>query len=417
MNINENAKLTNEDIEKIVEVANDTSKEVEISIAKIKEEVEVNPEAELESGVATHSINESKPNFAVANGFNVSEKSIFDVESDGASSEDTAISFEAVRKADSDLSEEEVYTLLNAIDSYKKDKSINVYPLLPEKLQKTVKEIAMSNGMPAFRYGEIARYILEEFISTAGFEQAFVDIQSSLDEALNMPSVVDMYSEHMREVMEVKIPEMAEKIKDEAPEKAEMLLKIKEAFTQAYTFSFAKEKYESNAHLRKTVRRCNDRELKLAIRNFNARNKDTKFIMNDANELPAVLVDLLNTHPNEVKETSIKSNKEIPENYKKILDMNLTPEDVAKFSILLFNSCINLNANDIVEASYMYYMLKNIITLKHTTEAKTEFAAELINNICDTISFIRNKEAEFNAEHLDESQPRKKSGKKNSNKK
>ena len=418
INNEEKKILTDEELESVIQTAEKESENVEIDIRKIKEEIQVNPEAELEKDITTHNIGED-PNVAFVTGLTVSDKDIFSINEDGSASENTEISYEAVVKtsAGADLTEEEIYRLLNVIDSFRKDNTINVYPLLPEKIQKTVREIAISNGIPASKYGQIARYVLEEFISDAGFEQAFVDIQKSLDEALNIPSVVDMYSEHMREVMEVKIPEMSEKIKEEDPEKAEMLLKVKEAFTNAYTFSYAKEMYEANSRVRKTVRRCDNRELKLAIRNFNARNKDTKFIMNDANELPIVLVDILNTQPNAVKESCIKEGKEIPEKYKKILDMNLTPEDVAKFSIFLFNSCNTLNANAIIDASYMYYMLKNIITLKHTNEAKTEFAAELINNICDTISFIRNKEAEFYAEHMDESKPRKKPGKKNGNRK
>lgn len=420
INNNEEKKiLTDEELEAVINAAEEESKDVENDMRRIKEEVQVNPDAELEKATVTHGINEN-PDVAFATGLmEITDKDIFSIAEDEAPSEDTVISYEAITKtsAGSDLTEEEVYRLLNVIDSFRKDNTINVYPLLPEKIQKTVREIAMANGIPASRYGQIARYVLEEFISDAGFEQAFVDIQKSLDEALNIPSVVDMYSEHMREVMEVKIPEMSEKIREEDPEKADLLLKIKEVFTNAYTFSYAKEMYEANSRVRKTVRRCDDRELKLAIRNFNARNKDTKFIMNDANELPVVLVDILNTQPNAVKESCITEGKEIPERYQKIIDMNLTPEDIVKFSIFLFNSCNTLNANAIVDASYMYYMLKNIITLKHTNEAKTEFAAELINNICDTISFIRNKEAEFYAEHMDESKPRKKPGKKNSNRK
>ena len=50
--------------------------------------------------------------------------------------------------------------------------------------------------------------------------------------------------------------------------------------------------------------------------------------------------------------------------------------------------------------------MKNIIVLKHSNEAKTEFAAELISNICDTITFIRDKEAEFNAANMDKSKSR-----------
>jgi hypothetical protein len=56
----------------------------------------------------------------------------------------------------------------------------------------------------------------------------------------------------------------------------------------------------------------------------------------------------------------------------------------------------------------MYYLVRNIIALKHTKEAKTDFAVELINNICDTIVFIRDKEDEFNASNMHKSKSSKK---------
>ena len=58
---------------------------------------------------------------------------------------------------------------------------------------------------------------------------------------------------------------------------------------------------------------------------------------------------------------------------------------------------MNMDPGNILDAAYMYYALKNITMLNLTNETKTDFAAELINNICDIIEFIREKEAEFNA--------------------
>lgn len=415
--------LTDEELDAIVDAAEEASKDVEVDIRKIKEETKVDLEAELEYGTLLNDFSIGEGSYLSSDkkpDLDVSSESIFDIDGENTNTEkDEKITYQALANssAGSNLDDDEIYSLLNTIEAYRNDKTIDVYPMLPEKIRATIREVAISGGYTEKKYPEIARYVLEEFINDASYEQAFVDIQQSLDSALNIPSVVDLYSDHMREVMEVKIPEVSEKIKDEDPEKAEELLKIKEAFTNAYTFKYAREMYESNSRIRKTVRRCNDRELKLAIRNFNSRNKDTKFIMNDANEVAIVLTDILHIQPHIVEEAYKKNRVELPEDCKKIIDMNLMPDDIAKFSILIFSSCNTLNANDLIDASYMYYLLKNIVTLKHTTESKTKFAAELINNICDTILYIRNKEAEFYAEHMDESKPRKKPRKKDGSRK
>ena len=58
---------------------------------------------------------------------------------------------------------------------------------------------------------------------------------------------------------------------------------------------------------------------------------------------------------------------------------------------------MNMNPDNLEDAAYMYYSLKNITMLNLTNETKTAFASELINNICDVIQYIRDKEAEFNA--------------------
>jgi len=236
-------------------------------------------------------------------------------------------------------------------------------------------------------------------ISDAGVEQAFVDFEKSLNEALNMPSIVDMYTEHTRETMEVRIPEMIEKIKDIAPEKAETLQAVKDQFTKAYTLSETYKIYEANNQVRKAVRRY-ENEYKKSLYRLNYINQDSTFKFNDAMEMPVALTKVLITDPSlpAIEETALRT---------RLREMKINDVDIKKFCILIALTCAS-DSKELLNAAYTYYLIRNIITLKHTQEAKTDFAVELINNICDVIAFIRDKEAYLHATNLDKSEPAKK---------
>lgn len=386
--------LTDDQLDAIVTAATESN---DGKMINIKSSTEIELEAELESAIVTNiltgdtAITEGYVQKVIDNSGEIPEHSLIPkVESN----------------SDNPMSEEEMLTFIELISKYKNDRTYPVYKNMPESMKQTVREIAFKNRIPSTEWNHIAAMILEEFISDSKIDQAFVDLEKEIDKALEMPSVVDMYSEHTKNVMETYIPEMAEKIKDEFPDKSARLLAIRDAFTRSYTFSFAKESYDTNARVRKMIRRW-DREKDKVLDGFNYLNSKSNFKMNDVTQIPQILSDILINEPRQIIDMHKKSNEEVPERYQKIFDMRISTEDITKFCILICESCKNLNPDDILDAAYMYYMIKNIIVLKHTKEAKTEFAIELINNICDIISFIRNKEDEFN-----ESMDKSKSGKK-----
>ena len=396
--------LTDEELEAVVTTATDSD---DGKMMCIKNTTEINPDAELEPAFVTGTsvVNERKVVVMGegSNGQSSIEKAISEViDNGGIIPDDSPIK----PPEGSSMSEEEMLGFVTLISKYKKDKSYPVYKNMPESMKETVRQIAIANGIPATGWNQVACMILEEFINDSNIDEAFVDLEKEIDKALEMPSVVDLYSEHTKNVMETYIPEMADKIKDEFPDKAERLLAVKEAFTKSYTFSFAKESYDKNARVRKMIRRWG-REYKNVLDAFNYLNSKSNFKMNDCTQLPEVLAEVLINEPNMTAEMHIKSNEEVPERYQKLLDLDVSMKDIYQFCILICESCINMNPDDVIDASYMYYMVKNIIVLRHTQEAKTDFAIELINNICDTITFVRNKEDEFN-ESVDKS----KSGKK-----
>lgn len=393
-----NVYLTDEYINAISESMESARKEAidngAIDIEKIKEEVVANANAELEHEIVETNMNASDIVSSTVETMPVSNISLLDIGDTEA--EEKSVNERALEEAKDnyEMSDEEVGNMLEIFSRFRSDPSYPVYKNLPEVLKKMVRDMAFTYNIPSNQWNDIARMIVNEMLNDAKMKEALIDFEKSLDEALKMPSITDVYSEHTREVMEVRIPEMIEKIKDEEPEKAAMLDGVRQMFTKSYDFSLAREEYLKNTRLRKALRRY-DMEFKRTLDNFNFLNSKSKFRMNDVRELPEVLTkvlmedDLILTDEN-----GDKIDGDHP-----LFHMTFSDTDIKKFCILICKSCENMNPDDIVQASYMYYMMRNIIALKTSTEAKTPFAAELISNICETIAFIRDKEAEFNADH------------------
>lgn len=409
--------LTDKEMDSIVEASEAAQKETAenggIDMRVLKDSVQVDESATLEHDEKDIPIGSDNPIDLIAQTVETMPNSNLDIFEVGDQEKETEnVRARAIEEAkgNMDLSDEDAANLIDIMSKYQSDPNYPVYKNLPECMKDTIKQIAFQNQIPANKFNQIARMFIDEMISDAAVKEAFVDLETSLNKALNVPSISDVYSDHIREVMEKQIPETANRIREEAPEKAALLERIRDMFKKSYDFSLAMEEYESNTRLRKALRRY-DMELKRSLDAFNFKNQNTKFKMNDVRELPEVLTKILITDkPTEFYVYGEDGESVLDENHP-LLSMDITDVDIAKFCILITQSSASLNENNVAEASYMYYMMRNIISLKLANEAKTPFAAELISNICKTIAFIRDKEAEFNAEHMDESKHRKKSGK------
>ena len=418
-NVQSKNALTDEQLDSIVKVAEE-SRNKENDMLDLKDSVKVDESADLESNIESiaEKVDPSKP----VDLSSTEEKALYD---DGVITGDleTALmdtdtdipSNDAIKQA-FEVSDDDAFKIIDIVNNIRKTPNYPVYKNLPLPVKEMVHDIAESNGLPISKYEEIARLVMSEFMNTAEVEEALIDFDKAMSEALKIPHVIDIYTDHYKNIMEKNIPEMIENIKDTEPEKAEMLRKVQEIFKWSYTFSFAKKAYEENGRVRKAVRRY-DLEFKRCLENFNFRNTPTQFKMNDAMELPIVLNQILCEDPANIIYMHTKDGMEPPEFYNNINKLGVSDIDIQKFCILICKSCDTLNPHDTIDAAYMYYLIKNIVVLKHTQEAKTDFAAELINNICDTIAFIRNKEAEFYAANLDKPKQKQKRNMHNSVKK
>lgn len=423
--------LTDTQIDEIVKSAENSAAEfVEngaIDMREIKDSVSVNVNADLipaeaiigDSGLVEASTGKDSADydelddidkiFASYDPLTDDDANLFNIENGYDLTKDERVIDNAVNSAKESFSldDEAALQLMTVLANMRKDKNYPVFKNLPKELQDTVRRLAMESGMDPRNLNEVSRMLMNEFLNQAGVDQSLIDLEKALNEALKIPSVMDMYSEHIRYIMEEKIPEVVEEIKDTDPDKADLLNEVKKNFRYSYDFSFARSCYLADSKLRKAIRR-NGVEFKRSVDLFNYQNEKSNFKMNDATHVPVVLTELFISGPYRDAGVYLEAGEPVPEDIQKWIDMNITVTDIEKFCILIFRSCRSFDPTEVTGASYMYYLVRNIIALRHTNEAKTDFAAELINNICNTITFIRDKESEFNASNMDKPKSAKK---------
>lgn len=308
-----------------------------------------------------------------------SEKSIFEL--DGVKDENDATfrnSFISNAKVIHNMSDEDAIYMLDLLTLYRKDKTINIYAKLPESVKSQVKQICMSANVPLSNANMVAKMMMDQMIEETAADQTFIDFEKSLDAAMKIPSLIDVYEEHVNETMEEKIPAMANAIKNENPEKAKMLMDIGERYTWAKTYSYMRDKYEELARIRKYVRKQYG-DVQKRAENVNYMNRDSSFRMPDATILYPILIKKIANDP----------------------DNDIDEVGVQKFLTLLFSTIEDMDAHNLLDAAYIYYVTKNISMLSYVDEDSSKsadsFSVELISNIKALIYYLTMKEEEFNA--------------------
>ena len=244
--------LTDAEIDDIAKAASEADTG---TMTDLKETVEVDPDAELEQGEAEIN-SETNEIEAIAKTVDRDLKiDLFDAADPETISKAAEEKMLSNIQTGMDLDENEAFDFIKVINDIRAGKIIpNLYNVLPKKIQDTINKLMLESKIPVQHRNEVSKLILNEFINSTEVEAAYVDFEKALNETLQIPCMVDMYGEHTREVMEKNIPEMIEKIKEEQPEKASMLEKVKEGYTKSYTLELVKAAYESSSSMRKTVR-------------------------------------------------------------------------------------------------------------------------------------------------------------------
>lgn len=263
-----------------------------------------------------------------------------------------------------DLSDTEVVEFMKIISQYKNNKEMNVYKELPDAVKQKIKMLAGTNVKPN-QLNQFSKLILDEFCTELEMDQEYNDLMSSIEKEFNIPSIVDMYSEHVRETMEDNLISIADKIESEDPEKAKALREVSKAFTESYTYDSLIDSYDYSRQIRKALK--HPESLKRCCDNFDFITKGkSKFTLQNP-------INAFNTLRNVF-----------------LFDDNITEEDIAKFIILFCKTCeYRINVRGLADIAYMYYFVRNITSIDFSSENKTEFTNTIISNVVKVIDFIK----------------------------
>jgi len=276
------------------------------------------------------------------------------------------------------LSDQDAAKLLDAIMAYKKDKTVDVYSLMPMSVKSQILKLCADNGIPATQHGKVAREMATQFIMEASHDKTFIDFEKALEKAMKIPSLTDMYNDHLNETMDKRLPAMADAIEATDPEKAKMLRGVGHAFELSMTFKDLFAFYNENSRIRKLVRRDFKNVQKFADE-VNYINQENEFNMPDATKIANILVRVFES------------------------DEELDLTDVMKFLTLVFSHITYTYGKiegtkdaQLIRNAYVYYLLKNMVMLSYSDEkSKSSFSSELINNMKVVMYYIRAKEEEF----------------------
>lgn len=234
------------------------------------------------------------------------------------------------------LTNEETEQFTSVILRRLQGEKFSIYKELPMKIKNIVRSMCGSNNINQLQ--ACSEIVVDQFISELKIEQEFVDFQDSLKKEIGGLDMMNIYDEYQKETMG-KLLEKADEIEASEPEKAKTLREIYDAFEDSYNFTTMVKAIHENW---KEARRL-DKEIKKYDRycvEFNYKYKNSKFKINDIT-LVAHSLD------------------------RALKDYSVSISEIKKFVVLFCRITRNMSPDNIVEHSYMYYTIKNILALDY----------------------------------------------------
>jgi len=264
------------------------------------------------------------------------------------------------------LSDEEAMKVFDIISRYKAGEKFNIYHELPEKIQNIVRGL---NGYNMATINATARDLLNHFINEMESDKAFVDLQVSISNELKQINISQMYNDELKQNMEVELPKKADELEAAGEiEKANTLRAISETFIDSYTLKTVLHELNNNQSIRKKIRKDLSR-YKRFVNEFNYKYLKSKFKIKDIKLLEKVLPKVLKNE-------------------------GITVDDVKKFIIVICKVTKNMSPENIIEHTFMYYTIQNLLMLQYVDLDVSEFGKQIYDNVVQAIKLM--KEVETN---------------------
>lgn len=264
-------------------------------------------------------------------------------------------------------SKDDIIQVINIAKRYKDGEDFSIFGAMPDNLKKIIR--LQAGTLNKSDINLCAKMLIEEFcteVFSVTMEKECIDFNAAIKEALSIPDITTLYTEHIKEKMEVDLINKADALQEEFPNAAKVLRDCSAAFTDSHTFSKMREAIKGK--VKRKLYKDNDFYNRYC-NEFNTKNEKSKFKINDIFEVGRVL--------------SLLSPV-----------IGIDDEDIKMFVILLCKTCSNMDSNNTADGIFMYYSIRNILNMEHhdllspISKKPDGFDADVISNIQSLIKDI-----------------------------
>lgn len=276
--------------------------------------------------------------------------------------------------SETELSSETIRALLQIVNKKMNNDDFNVYKEFPQEIQKMIDKYMTNMQIPAFstegrRFRNmICDELISEFISNISLNRVQTDFNKEIETLFSKGSTeladsIVGYTEERNK----KYREYAEKMEDEDKKKQvnAILDKIDEAYELTELKEFAKKCKIKKFDLEKPEKIFSD---------FLRKYENSKYNVYDINMTRPILYRNLNTGDEE----------------------EYNQKDIDGFLVCFCKQCMNKRSDIVIDHSYMYYVIYNIVLMDMNKGEQKHVSDKFIENIKEVIINLRERNNNFN---------------------
>lgn len=271
---------------------------------------------------------------------------------------------------------EVIMKLLDIANRRLKKEDFNVYKELPESVKNTINKYIGMGGVATNNSNQtkmlrnmIAESLIDDFATSITVDRIQTDLNKEIEDLFNQGSeeIADSVIGYTTE-RNSKYREYAAEIED--PEKREQMIKILDQIDEAYNLSQLKEYCKKCKIKHIELEKCTEKSYK--INQFLAKYDDSQY----------------NIYSLYTAEQALLRNLQK-------LNYECTEVEVRAFMLAFCDQCKNYTPSDVLQHSYMYYVIYNIILADINTGDKKEVSDKFLNNVIECIENLKIRNNNF----------------------
>ena len=272
--------------------------------------------------------------------------------------------------------EEDVPVFLNALNKYRKGEKVSYFNLLPESMKNGIDAIIGRSQIGYASQREARNYVIEglfeQIIQDNYSNKIVTDLNQSLEESYKQlyedtKGDFSKYNNNQRYIYETYLLEYADKIQKKDPEKADLCRRIHNKFIESYTYEDMYNLYKNTGKLR--VKKIEVEKFEKTCLSWLYKYSNHKMVINNLSDTFPVL----------------KS---------ELAEFRFNDDTIKKFIVIFTKYSMNMSPDNVDEHVYMYYFIKNILSLKYYNkddEEEIKFYDKVRQNLIKFLELIEEK--------------------------